>query len=487
MGMHIKATPMRMLGVAIFAALFMTVIGGGAAKAKDLDGDYTLTQNMTEQIVVVANKTVVLDLNGCNITTTGEDAIVVEKGAMLTVKGAGTVEATGSGSWAALYNKAGEVVLDGGTYLKDDDKGSYYAILNHGGLTINDGVAVQMINGAGSSLIDNGYYNYANTTNDKLGHIPGLNYEKPTLTINGGAFDGGMNTVKNDDNGVLEINGGTFKNTTQVTVMNWNEATINGGTFNVTNGAALSNGGYGVDSVDRGIMTVNGGTFNSDSLLTENKGTDAYDSVQVNGGTFNIATVTMPGLMVQAPTITGGVFTNNDIELPALPDGYYAYILGDGSKLVTDQKVDFESDKFVLNLTMGGENGVLDLDDFVLQNAAISIERLDDGNVEMNGAEIIATHPGTVVVTVEFNGEVQTYVINIAAADETTDDDGEVTQPVDETTDAGNGDVTAPNTGSVVPQTSTANDSVSTLATITTAIVMLMMLAGVRAACREDI
>lgn len=28
MGMHIKATPMRMLGVAIFAALFMTVMGG---------------------------------------------------------------------------------------------------------------------------------------------------------------------------------------------------------------------------------------------------------------------------------------------------------------------------------------------------------------------------------------------------------------------------------------------------------------------------
>ena len=31
MGMHIKATPMRMLGVAIFAALSMTVIGGGCS------------------------------------------------------------------------------------------------------------------------------------------------------------------------------------------------------------------------------------------------------------------------------------------------------------------------------------------------------------------------------------------------------------------------------------------------------------------------
>lgn len=31
MGMHIKATPMRMLGVAVFVALSMTVIGGGCS------------------------------------------------------------------------------------------------------------------------------------------------------------------------------------------------------------------------------------------------------------------------------------------------------------------------------------------------------------------------------------------------------------------------------------------------------------------------
>lgn len=31
MGMHIKATPMRMLGVAIFVALSMTAIGGGCS------------------------------------------------------------------------------------------------------------------------------------------------------------------------------------------------------------------------------------------------------------------------------------------------------------------------------------------------------------------------------------------------------------------------------------------------------------------------
>ena len=35
----------------------------------------------------------------------------------------------------------------------------------------------------------------------------------PTLTINDGTFAGGLYAIKNDDNAVLNINGGTFYNT----------------------------------------------------------------------------------------------------------------------------------------------------------------------------------------------------------------------------------------------------------------------------------
>lgn len=37
---------------------------------------------------------------------------------------------------------------------------------------------------------------------------------------------GGLNTVKNDDGGILDISGGTFINTAQSAVMNWNKTTI---------------------------------------------------------------------------------------------------------------------------------------------------------------------------------------------------------------------------------------------------------------------
>ena len=492
MGVYAKATPLRMLGVAVLATATLVLFGGGAAKAKDLDGDYTLTNDITEQIRIVENRNVVLNLNGYDVTTTGEDAIVVEKGATLTVIGDGTIEATGKG-WASLYNKGGEVVLNDGTFLKDDGKGSYYTILNHGGMVINDGVMVQMINGAGSSLIDNGYYNFTDTSNDKQGHIAGLNYEKPTLTINGGTFDGGMNTVKNDDNGVLEINGGTFSNTTQVAVMNWNETTINGGTFNVANGAALSNGGYGLESVDRGLFVINGGIYNAEALFNENAYDEedarfTYDPVKVNGGEFNVHSVMVPDLEpIALPCITGGLFTDDSIELPDLPAGYYDYIVKDGATLVTDEEVDFATDYFVVNLTVG-DSYLLDLPQLVLDNATISLENLD-GVIDRLDNEILTVHPGISMITVEFNGEVQTYVFNIAAAtadgeEDSADEAPEVTAPVTDTND--NEAVSAPNTGIATDATSGAADGASILAAITTALAMLIVLAGIRIAAKEN-
>ena len=486
MGVYAKATPLRMLGVAVLVTATLVLFGGGTAKAKDLDGDYTLTNSMTEQIRIVENKNVVLNLNGYDITTIGEDAIVVEKGAALTVVGDGIVEATGSGSPASLYNKGGEVILNGGTFLKDASKAGYYTILNHGGMVINDGVTVQMINGAGSSLIANGYYNFSDTSNDKQGYIAGLNYEKPTLTINGGIFDGGMNTVKNDDNGVMEINDGTFSNTTQVAVMNWNEAIINGGTFNVANGAALSNGGYGADSVDRGLFTINGGVYNADSLFNENGDSGDYEPVEVTGGVFNVNDVLVPSLEPKAmPYITGGLFTTPGIKLPELPDGYYGYIVKGGATLVTDEAVDFATDDFVVNLTVG-DSYLLDLPQLVLDNATIRLENMD-GVIDRLDNEILTVHPGISLVKVEFNNQVQTYVINIADVVDDNQDDTDapsVTDPV-EKAPVDEADIVAPNTGITTP----ASDSIggtSALATITTALAMLVVLAGIRIAAKEN-
>ena len=84
-------------------------------------------------------------------------------------------------------------------------------------MTIND--ATVKNNGGFSSAIRNGGDENCNDASN--------------LTINDGNFSGGINSVKNDECGILTINGGTFSNTSQYVIMNWNKATINNGTFSV--------------------------------------------------------------------------------------------------------------------------------------------------------------------------------------------------------------------------------------------------------------
>ena len=56
------------------------------------------------------------------------------------------------------------------------------------------------------------------------------------MTLEGGTFSGGLNTIKNDDGATLVIKDGEFKNIAQHAVFNVNVATIEGGTFDTTAG-----------------------------------------------------------------------------------------------------------------------------------------------------------------------------------------------------------------------------------------------------------
>lgn len=69
---------------------------------------------------VAAPKEFTLDLNGNNITVTG-DAIVVDYGVKLTISGKGTVTAGQNASGNAVWVKHGNVVINGGTYVVGND------------------------------------------------------------------------------------------------------------------------------------------------------------------------------------------------------------------------------------------------------------------------------------------------------------------------------------------------------------------------------
>ena len=263
-------------------------------------GEYDLTCSITGNFTVTAEKPVTINLHGFTITNdpssegTG-DTFTVNPGSSLTIAGEGTVDNTSHGK-AAIYNN-GTVTLNGGTYTRsaenscytdseNSDFNSYYVILNHGEMTINERVNI-VSSGTYSSLINTGYRDYL-AKDERSGYIAGIGQEKPQLTINGGTFEGGVITIKNDLNGNLEINGGNFTNSTAGNIQNAYTTTINEGNFKYTAGTNHIASVYvgGADApYSKGETTINDGTFEGGTILAE--GAEAGKaSMTVNGGSF---------------------------------------------------------------------------------------------------------------------------------------------------------------------------------------------------------
>lgn len=248
----------------------------------------TLAGDAKGDIVIPAGKTITLDLGGHKLTNVSGNTITNE--GTLTITGTGTVDNVTNGK-AALVNY-GTAILNGGNFTRSKENpennknngggNSYYTILNDKGatMTINEGVTVSNV-GHFSSMIRNG-------GDDKTAAVS-------TMTINGGTFSGGINTVKNDENGVLTISGGDFSNTSQVVIMNWNKATIFGGTFeaNASAEAVLFTAKY-LESRAVGELKIEGGMYvcaaNQKLIVDRYNNDDQYlGTAVISAGAFNVA------------------------------------------------------------------------------------------------------------------------------------------------------------------------------------------------------
>ena len=296
-------------------------------------GTYQLTQDVSADIVIDNNAVVTIDLNGKKLTNHSADTLTVKLGSTLTVMGSGTVDNVTHGK-AAVYNN-GTVVLKGGVYTRSKENGvsaennggnSYYNILNHGVMTIYDGVEVSQ-NGNFSSLISNGYYNYSNGNNERSNYVKGTNQEAPSLTIKGGSFSGGINTIKNDDGSILNISGGKFTNYTQAAFQNHGTATVSGGEFSAESKYSIDNCGCEATH-DPGKLTVTGGTFTG-TLLVRSK----FSNVTISGGTFNGSIEKTGGSLSGSLSISGGTFST-DVSAYMVKDASYEYKMNDGNFVV---------------------------------------------------------------------------------------------------------------------------------------------------------
>ena len=306
------------------------------------NNEVVLIADVTESVTTADNDDIILNLGTHKITNEdGKDTITVTLGGTLEIIGTGTVDNV-SHAKAAVFNN-GTTILNGGNYTrslengqnKEDSGGnSYYVLLNHGDMTINTGASVSQ-SGHYSSMVENGYQNYS-STNSRMGYVSGTNSASPELTINGGNFSGGLNTIKNDDGGILDINGGIFENVSQSAVMNWNKATINDGWFEVTGGGsnALING-YADDTVDKGTLEINGGYYScSGALIGVGQGATNGGNTVITDGIFEYGEDADLFVSDTATAqVTGGEFNNpvkadylaNNLAFEVNNHGTYTY------------------------------------------------------------------------------------------------------------------------------------------------------------------
>ena len=230
-------------------------------------GTIVIRQNIDEDVVISANTTISIDLQGYTITN-ASDHTIINYGTLVIKDSSyaktGTVDNVTDQKAAIINEAGGEVTIEAGTITRSKETGigfsikgdnSYNTIINQGTLTIGENASVtQGPKGGGySHLICNGWR--SNDGNNINGTAK--------ITINGGTLSGGLTNIENYHFGEVDILGGTFEDAEYNSICNYNIANIEDGTFSIRvgkNGSVLYNRQRNDDTAV-GQMNVKGGFF----------------------------------------------------------------------------------------------------------------------------------------------------------------------------------------------------------------------------------
>ncbi len=219
--------------------------------------------------------------------------------------------------------------------------------LNGKTVTANSGNAFTVRNGAKATFTGNGTVIAPNCA---IMAIEGAEvtvengtYEG-TFSVAAGSFD---KNTKAFENGIVEINGGTFKST-EFTLPVWGESklTVNGGDFTAKDNAVIGTNGSSPLSAVRYDITINGGTFNGNITTSGYIACGIYmantGNVTLNGGTFNITGGV--GVHVRSGNLVANEVTINLTEKEDLTSGKVGdstVTLTTGSQIVVDDRAGY--------------------------------------------------------------------------------------------------------------------------------------------------
>lgn len=270
------------------------------------DATVQLLTDVTESVVIPADKTITLDLAGHTLSggTAKGKAAITNNGA-LTIK-----DSSEDGS--------GRIIRE------DNGQPSYYVIDNQGTMTVESGTVYNNSGDykSGSSLVRNG-----GVKNEAVLNIKGGTFEQEKFIV-----------IKNDDYGILNMTGGVIKTGaskqidgkeyTSSGVQNWGQAVLSGGRID---GAiwtsAWSNDLDAPKTVITGDVSVKGDVI----LERHDKGVNKIPEVSIEGGQFEVREwkIDNGGVLLK---ISGGTYKgaipNEDYIVPGFglnknPDGSF--------------------------------------------------------------------------------------------------------------------------------------------------------------------
>ena len=239
-------------------------------KAMTIDKDTKLTEDIND-IVIVNGKTVEIDLNGHKITYASqpkknEPALLATNGAVVTIKGEGTIESTNYNG--ITISEGSKVILKSGNV-----KAVEFGVLVAKNSTFTmDGGTITTIDNCG------------------VGGNGKSEYEDYTININGGVINANIKTAGYVSCGIYHPNRGTVN--------------ISGGVINSSNGAGI---------VQRaGTLNVTGGTINTEEKTKDITGKVGDSRVVVPASAIVVdKEANYPQTATMNAKITGDVVINS--------------------------------------------------------------------------------------------------------------------------------------------------------------------------------
>ena len=242
--------------------------------------------DVTENVIIAAEKNIILDLNGHTLsggTTAGKAALT---------------------NYGELTINDSSEAQTGTIKREDNNTSGYYVIDNKGKMTINGGNVINNSSRNGSSLIRNGGAEDDNAY--------------PTLNIIGGTFTQ-MNfiAIKNDALSILNVSGGKITSNASA-IQNWYKATITGGEINgqLWTDAFAWNGGESI-----GNTTISGNAKFNGEIVMDITGQNVVPKLNISGGDLNVTNwriTTNASAAGAKPAVSGGTFSS------AVPNDYCA-------------------------------------------------------------------------------------------------------------------------------------------------------------------